>query len=590
MSDSIYKSPTGQIEAEILIEGDPVQKKYPPIKIIIEKALNEIPKATVHIIDGSPVEGDDSFKAAKSITIGKSIEIKAGYDTKTELLFKGVITGKNTEQDTNENPLIILECHDTAIALKEANKTAAFQEESDADIITKIVKDYSGKKTITIKDKTKFETLMQHKISNWDFIKLRAQINGCVITINDGELTIAPPAVKDESVRTLKYGDAIKEQSLTVSDHSQPVTVEATCWDPSLQEQVKAVAEEPSLNKQGDTTGKKLAENKGTKHVLETSVYLEKEALKTWANAYLLNLRLTKINGRINVQGDPKLLPNKTITLEGFGKNYNGNGYIGAIKHTILPGDWDTEIQLGLPEDSLKNWKQGIDSRVATFKGLQTGIVKKIDEDPKNEHRILVTIPSQPELKEGIWARFSSLYAPKEKGFFFYPEVGDELVLGFVEGHSSNAIILGSLFSKKNAAPYTPDDKNSIKAIITKSELKIEFNDEKKITTIATPAGNEIILSDEDKEISITDEHENTITLNKDGVVIKSKGDIKLEATKDIILKGKAITMEANTTLEAKGLDIHMKAKKAIALEGSATAELKAGGKTTVKGALLALN
>ncbi len=590
MSESIYMSPTLQIEAEILVNGKPIQKDFPITKISVERKINEIPKATIHLIDGNPVAGDDSFETAKKIKIGQTIEIKAGYETKTELIFEGEISNKNIEQDKNENPLMILECLDKAAVLTRGSKTKIFYNKNDSEIVTSIIAEMGLEKTISISQGTKFEQLVQYRINDWEFIKKRAQINGCIVVANDGKLTVAPPQVTTTGIRTLKYGNNIKEQSLTVSDANQPIKVKAMCWNPSTQKLIEAVATEPTVNKQGDTDGKKLATNIGAEHVLQTSNFLEQEALKAWANAYLMNLRLTKINGRINSQGDPTLKPDTTVTLEGFGANYNGNGYIGAVKHTILPGDWETEIELGLPESEVNKEGSRSESRISAFTGMQIGIVKKIDADPNNEYRIQVTIPTLPELKEGIWARFATPYATKEKGFFFYPEIGDELVLGFIEGHPSHAIILGSLFSKKYTAPYTPDNKNSIKALVTKNDLKIEFNDEDKITTIATPAGNQIILSDKDKQISITDQNNNTITLSTDGVVIESKGDIKLEATKDVIIKGNAIKMEAVTNLEAEGLDVKMKAKKAIALEGNATAELKASGKTSIKGALVALN
>ncbi|GAA3625748.1 type VI secretion system tip protein VgrG [Flavivirga jejuensis] len=590
MSDSVYSSSTSQIEVEILIEGESVGKEFPITKISVEKKINEIPKATVHLIDGNPVEGDDSFKSATKIKIGSAIEIKAGYETNTELIFKGVISEKNTDQDKKEIPTMILECLDKVAALTEGIKTKVFYKKSDSEIVTSIVSDYGLEKTISISQGAKFEQLVKYKTSDWDFIKKRAQINACILVADDGKLTVASPQVSAAGIRTLKYGDTVKEQSLTVSDANQPTKVTAVCWDPSQQKLIKAVATEPTVNKQGNSDGKKLAKNKGTEHTLQTSNFLEQEVLKAWANAYLAILRMIKISGRINTQGDPKLKPDTTITLEGFGDNYNGNGYIGAVKHTILPGDWETEIELGLPKDSTGTDENSGDARATTFTGLQIGVVKKIHEDPENTYRILVTVPSFPEIAEGIWARFATPYATKEKGFFFYPEIGDELVLGFIEGNSSHPIILGSLFSKKYTAPYTPDDKNSIKALVTKNDLKIEFNDEDKIITIATPAGNQIVISDKDKEIGITDENKNTITLSKNGVVIESKGNIELKATKDIILKGKAIKMEANANIEAKGLDIKMKANKAIALEGNATAELKASGKTSVKGAMVALN
>jgi uncharacterized protein involved in type VI secretion and phage assembly len=332
---------------------------------------------------------------------------------------------------------------------------------------------------------------------------------------------------------------------------------------------------------------------------------MEKGALKAWANAYLQNLRLTKISGRIHTQGDAKFLPDTIVKLDGFGKNFNGKGYIGCVKHIILPGDWETELELGLPQTLSEDDEKGSDARINTITGLQVAVVKQIHEDPENAYRVLVTIPSLPEIKDGIWVRLAAPYALKEKGWFFYPEKGDEVILGFLEGHPAHAVILGSLYSKKNTAPYKPDKDNKIKAIVTKSELKIEFNDKDKITTISTPKEQQIVLNDKDEKVIVTDKKKNVITLSKDGIVIESKGALELKASKDVTIKGKNVKIEASSglelagkdvkmkakmALEGEGLDVNLKAKKAVAIEGKATAEFKASGQTTVKGAILKLN
>ncbi|MEM6685055.1 MAG: type VI secretion system tip protein VgrG [Bacteroidota bacterium] len=606
MSETIYSSPTDQIEVDIVVEGNSILKEYPAVKVVVEKKINDIPKASFHIIDGDPTVGDESFKAATGIAIKSTVEIKAGYKSSTETIFKGIISGKNTEQDKNGNPVMIVECTHSGASLKEGKKTTFFKDKSDADVINGILSDASIEKSVTISCSASYEQLVQFESSDWDFIKKRAQINGCIIVSESNKLTIDAPKTTESPERTLKYGSTIKEQSLTLSDVNQIPKVTAQCWDPAQQKMVEATATEPTVNAQSNVKGTELAKDKSTDtHALTTSNFLEKEALKAWADAYLLSLRLSRISGRINTQGDSKLKPNTTVKLEGFGKNFNGNGYIGAVKHTILPGDWETEITLGLPETTFNVGEQASESRVPTFTGLQIGVVKQIHEDPENTYRVLVEIPAFPEIKDSVWARLASPYAPKEKGWFFYPEVGDELVVGFVEGHPSNAIILGSVYSKKNTAPYTPDEDNSTKAIVTKGDLKIEFNDKDIITTISTPEGNQIELSEKDKKITITDQTENTITLSEDGIVIKSKGKLELTADKDVTIKGKGIKIEASNSLEAagkdiklkakmalegEGLDVNLKGKKAVAIEGKATAELKASGQTSVKGAILKLN
>ena len=183
-------------------------------------------------------------------------------------------------------------------------------------------------------------------------------------------------------------------------------------------------------------------------------------------------------------------------------------------------------------------------------------------------------------------------YATTGKGSFFLPEVGDEVILGFLNEDPRFPIILGMLYSSKIKAPYTPDDKNKIKAIVTKNDLKIEFNDEDKVLTIQTPGGNQFVLSDKDKSILLKDQNGNKMEMNSAGitlespkdVVIKATGKINLEATQGIAAKA------SGGDVSIEGLNVQAKAQVAFSAQGSASAELKASGMTTVKGSMVMIN
>ncbi|WP_205292356.1 hypothetical protein, partial [Escherichia coli] len=64
---------------------------------------------------------------------------------------------------------------------------------------------------------------------------------------------------------------------------------------------------------------------------------------------------------------------------------------------------------------------------------------------------------------------------------------------------------MGILHSSAKPSPVTLSDDNYQKAIITKSNLKMLWDDEKKIITISTPGGQQIKLDDENKAVIITD-------------------------------------------------------------------------------------
>ena len=193
---------------------------------------------------------------------------------------------------------------------------------------------------------------------------------------------------------------------------------------------------------------------------------------------------------------------------------------------------------------------------------------------------------------DGIWARLAQFYATSsQKGAFFLPEVGDEVVLGFLNDDPRYPVILGMLYSSKNAPPYTADQKNSIKAIVTKNDLKLEFDDDQKVLTAQTPGGNKMILSDKDKSITIQDQNGNKIEMAAAGITISSAKDITLKATGKIAVQANLdIGIKATTDLNLEGLNVNGKAQLAFSAQGTATAELKSTGNTSVKGLMVMIN
>jgi uncharacterized protein involved in type VI secretion and phage assembly len=207
--------------------------------------------------------------------------------------------------------------------------------------------------------------------------------------------------------------------------------------------------------------------------------------------------------------------------------------------------------------------------------GLQIGVVVS-NEDPDGEHRVRVKMPLVNNSEEGTWARVAAVDAGKERGFFFRPEVGDEVVLGFLNDDPRQALILGMLHSSAKAAPLKGSDENPQKLYQSRSKMKLSFDDEKKVMRLETPAGNKLTLSEEDKAIKIEDQNGNKITMTQEGINIESNKAIALKA-------GTTLTLESGTSLTAKG-------GTQLKLEGTSGATLSSTATTTVKGGLVQIN
>ena len=235
---------------------------------------------------------------------------------------------------------------------------------------------------------------------------------------------------------------------------------------------------------------------------------MDEQELKTWADARLLKSRLSRIRGRLMFQGNAETKPNDFLELEKTGKFFDGKAYVSGVNHSLKEGNWLTEVNVGMPNEWFTETNGNVHAASALLpgiEGLYNGVVKKIHGDPDGETRVLVDVPVIKEAGDGVWARVSKFYASNNAGIFFMPEEGDEVVLGFLHNDPRFPVILGSMYSSnKHKIPknhkekeIAPDAQNSVKAIITKNQLKIIFEDESKNIIIKTPNKNQITISDE---------------------------------------------------------------------------------------------
>ncbi|RZL44137.1 MAG: hypothetical protein EOP00_21135 [Pedobacter sp.] len=223
------------------------------------------------------------------------------------------------------------------------------------------------------------------------------------------------------------------------------------------------------------------------------------------------------------------------------------------------------------------------------MKGLKTAIVNN-NVDPFAQGRIQITLPSLTTPIH-IWARMGNLYATNHAGVTFIPEIGDEVIVGFLNDDIRYPIILGSLHSSTQQQPITIKEGNTAKAITTFSGLKIAFDDDRKTITIATPAGNSVSINDDEKSILIKDQNGNQINMTPDGILIDSAKNIELNAKGEIIFNAQQqLSAIAKGDVKIAGLNINATADMGIEIIGNAAAELSSNGQTVIKGTMVMIN
>jgi len=298
-----------------------------------------------------------------------------------------------------------------------------------------------------------------------------------------------------------------------------------------------------------------------------------------WADSTMLYQQLAKTRGRVKFQGIPAVKPDTILNLQGVGDRFNGNIYITGVLHNIADGNWTVDAQFGLNpvwfSETFEINTPPASGLLPAVKGLQYGVVSQLQDDPDGEDRILVKLPIVNASEQGIWCRLALLDAGDNRGSIFRPEIGDEVVIGFINEDPNNAIVLGMLNSSAKPAPIPGSDENNEKGFVTRSEMKLLFDDDKKSITIETPAGKKVILDEDAGVITIEDENKNVITLDSNGIVIESAGNIEMKAKKDVTIEGMNINLKASAQLKA---------------EGSAGVEVSSSATAVLKGSLVQIN
>ena len=404
-------------------------------------------------------------------------------------------------------------------------------------------------------------------------------MESCVLWTTDPSI-IKAPTISQEEIETVAFGSSILEFDGEIDARNQFDSITSYSWNNEDQELIEVEANDPEVSLNGNLTNADLAAVVGLDNLeLRHGGNLNDIELQDWADATALYQQLARTRGRVKFQGIATVKPDTILQLEGVGDRFNGPAYISGVMHSISNGNWTVDAQFGLNPKWFSECydisTQPASGLIPAIKGLHIGIVTQLQDDPEGSERILVNLPIVDSQEQGIWARLATLDAGNNRGSIFRPEIGDEVIVGFINEDPNDAIVLGQLHSSVNTSPIPASDDNHEKGFVTRSEMKFVFDDEKKSVTIETPSGKKVTLDEDSDAIQIEDDHSNTITLNSDGIEVKSNGTIDLNAGGDVNIKGNNINLEANMEFKA---------------EGKAGAEVSTTAVAVLKGSIVQIN
>ena len=213
--------------------------------------------------------------------------------------------------------------------------------------------------------------------------------------------------------------------------------------------------------------------------------------------------------------------------------------------------------------------------------GLSLAVVTNINDEEKLNR--VKCLPIENENKEETdWCYVMAPLGGKQCGQFFFPNVNDLVVLGYLGGDPHRPIVLGAYWTTQFPPPYTIQDGKVYNfSIKTPNGTELLFYDEpkKQKVTLTLPSGTVLSIDDENQAVALKDKGgDNALTMDLKG------GNIALKA------KTKLTLSAGDTTVEEKGTAQVSVQGKVVEVKADATMTLQASGPNTIKGAMVNIN
>ena len=179
------------------------------------------------------------------------------------------------------------------------------------------------------------------------------------------------------------------------------------------------------------------------------------------------------------------------------------------------------------------------------------------NQDPDALGRVLIRLGWIPDagglvgIQKGqeyhCWARLATMTAGKDRGSWFPPESGDEVLVSFEGGHPSRPVVLGALWNGVDTPPASADAQNTVKMLRTRGGSEVRFDDtsDQETVEIRTANGQSIrVGGSAGGVVEITDGKGNTVTMGSAGLSLTSPSKVTLSAS-SITLEAGVVTLDA---------------------------------------------
>ncbi|MGH8974434.1 MAG: VgrG-related protein [Acidimicrobiia bacterium] len=570
------------------------------------RALAEVRvEQSLHVADAFTLRFNDHDLAligGKTFDLGMEVEVGVDVNGVVTRLMTGEVTALSAELDGLHQQQFVVAGLDRRHRLARGVKVRTFVNQTDGAAITTIARDY-GLRVSADSTPGVHDYLLQCG-TDYEFVGERARVCGFDWWVQDQTLHFKRPVASGPAPE-VTWGSGLRRFKLRLSSAESASEAIVRGWNPVTQEALVGTAPMAGARGAGvelatdaslvkDRVGKGPQKFPAKRFAWGAPVKDQGEA-KALATALAHRATSEQAVAKGETLGNPKLRPGVSVSIKGVADALCGTYLLTRVEH-ILGADrpYLTRFESGGEADhTLVDLLGGSGPRAGTLPGptlgssLVVGLVTN-NTDPDKLGRVKVKFPGLAATEESAWARVVSTGAGGGRGLQVVPDVNDEVLVGFEHGDVRRPLVLGGLWSSKNAHPeHTTKGAKGGAVWQTKAGHLLTMSDgesaAERYIRLALHTGTTSLRLGEDK--SALDVEKDLAVNGGAAITIGAKNDVTIEANtitlkarNKLILEGKAgVDIKSSGPVQVQGVNVELKGQAKVAVQGGAMAELKGG-------------
>ncbi len=500
--------------------------------------------------------------------IGQSVHIeiepKNFGSSATPLIFKGLVTDVDVDRSRGAAGEIVISGTSPTIKIDGVPNTRSYIGKELASIVRDTLGSQKESMNLNIKVSrdTALDYTVQYRESDFDFLCRMAQKKGEWFYYNGTELIFGQPQSETFS---LIYGQNVTKFKRHMS--IKPLGFQFSGYDPEAAAIQKTSSDEIGYDSQGLTqamlqASKRIFPNNGA------SMHYTHPITPGNAQSHLHDRVKTQLQGRaaglvtakgISSEtglriGDIVNIKEPRFSLTGdmsdsVKEESFGSYYITSIVHACdETGNYSNEFQAVPDVVEVPPYTDVLNPPIAE---TQPAIVTD-NNDPKGLGRVKVKFHWD---YESPWIRMVQPHGGGNKGFYFIPEAGEEVLVAYEGGNAEKPYVVGTMYNGGQKSGYATAN-NDLKVIHSRSGTKIKMNDAEGSIFIEDPSGNTWFMDGQGnisvnapKNFNLAAGENITISAGKD-VSVSAGGNMTNSANEDIaVTAGRDLSQSAAGTI-----------------------------------------